>query len=413
MSSTPRTVRIPAISAPRLSPPSPSDFARYLRTETFGGLILLGAAAVALIWANSPWADAYLSLRDAHVGTDVLGLDLTIGHWAQEGLLAVFFFVAGLELKREIVLGELSSLKQAILPVLAAVGGVVVPIVICIAIGWGTAGIEKAWAIPAATDIAFALGVLALVGSRIPSSARVFLLALAVVDDLIAIAIIAAVFTDSLDLVALAVAAAAMALYWWCQRRRITTRFVYIPLAIITWVAVYNAGIHATIAGVALGLLTRVRPDPGEDCAPGSRLEHRIQPISAAICVPLFALFAAGVPISAPIVGDLFSDRIAIGIMVGLVVGKTIGIFGTSWLCIRLRLAAKPEGFFVRDLLAVAILGGIGFTVSLLIADLALPPAEAELAKAAVLLSSMVASLLGAAALIRRGRVHSRLLDDD
>ena len=402
----------PLIDAPKISPPSPTEFARYLRTETFGGIVLLAAAAVALIWANSPLSEAYLSVRDAHVGTDFLNLDLTIGHWAQEGLLAVFFFVAGLELKREIVLGELSTAKQAVLPVAAAVGGVIVPIAICLAIGWGTSGIEKAWAIPAATDIAFALGVLALVGSRIPSSARVFLLALAVVDDLIAIAIIAVVFSESLNLGALAIGAAAMVLYWYCQRRRITSYVVYVPLAIVTWVAVYNAGIHATIAGVALGLLTRVRADPGEECAPGGRLEHRLQPISAAVCVPLFALFAAGVPVSGSVIGTMFTDRIAIGIMVGLVVGKTIGIFGTSWIIIRLRIAQKPAGFYTRDLLAVAILGGIGFTVSLLIADLALDPAEAELAKAAVLISSMVASLLGAAALIRRGRVHSRLLDD-
>ncbi len=395
-----------------MSPPSATEFVRYLRTETFGGMVLLAAAALALIWANSPWSGGYLSVRDAHVGTDFLDLDLSVGHWAQEGLLAIFFFVAGLELKREIVLGELSEMKQAILPIAAAVGGVLVPIAICVAIGWGTAGIDQAWAIPAATDIAFALGVLALVGSRVPSSARVFLLALAVVDDLIAIAIIAVVFSESLDLRALAIGAAAMAVYWWCQHRRVTTRVIYIPLAIVTWVAVYNAGIHATIAGVALGLLTRVRADPGEECAPGARLEHRLQPISAAVCVPLFAFFAAGVPVNGSIVGSLFSDRIAIGIMVGLVVGKTIGIFGTSWLMIRLRIARKPDGFFTRDLLAVAILGGIGFTVSLLIADLALPPAEAELAKAAVLISSMIASLLGAAALIRRGRVHSRLLDD-
>ncbi|MGU3293133.1 Na+/H+ antiporter NhaA [Williamsia sp. M5A3_1d] len=396
-----------------MSPPSPSEFARYLRTETFGGMVLLAAAAVALLWVNSPWGDTYVSLRDTHVGLDVLGLDLTIGHWAQDALLAVFFFVAGLELKREIVLGELSSLKQATLPIAAAVGGVVVPIAVCLAIGWGTPGIERSWAIPAATDIAFALGILALVGSRIPSSARVFLLALAVVDDLIAIAIIAVVFTESLNFLALAVGVAALALYWVCQRRRITSPFVYVPLAVITWVAVYNAGIHATIAGVALGLLTRVRSDPGEDHAPGARLEHRIQPISAAICVPIFALFAAGVPVSPSVAGDLFTDRIALGIMVGLVVGKTVGIFGVSWALIRLGWVTKPAGFFPRDMLAVAILGGIGFTVSLLIAELALPPEEAELAKAAVLLSSMVASLIGAAALIRRGRVHTRLLDDD
>ncbi|GAA2057069.1 Na+/H+ antiporter NhaA [Williamsia deligens] len=376
-------------------------------------MVLLGAAAVALLWVNSPWGDVYLSLRDAHVGPDVLGLHLSVGHWAQDALLAVFFFVAGLELKREIVLGELSSLRQATLPIAAAVGGVVVPIVICLAIGWGTSGIERAWAIPAATDIAFALGILALVGSQIPSSARVFLLALAVVDDLIAIAIIAIVFTESLNFLAAGVAVAALASYWLCQRQRVTSPVVYVPLAVITWVAVYDAGIHATIAGVALGLLTRVRPDPDEDHAPGARLEHRIQPISAAICVPIFALFAAGVPVNPSVAGELFSDRIALGIMVGLVVGKTVGIFGVSWVLIRLGWVTKPAGFFPRDMLAVAILGGIGFTVSLLIAELALPPEEAELAKAAVLLSSMAASLIGAAALIRRGRVHTRLLDED
>ncbi|WP_299572954.1 Na+/H+ antiporter NhaA [uncultured Williamsia sp.] len=391
----------------RLSPPGPGEFARYLRTETFGGVVLLVAAAVALLWANSPWSDSYVSLRDAHIGMSFLNLDLTVGHWAQEAVLAVFFFVAGLELKREIVVGELSSARQAALPVIAAAGGVIVPIGIFLLIAHGTPGAGQAWAIPAATDIAFALGVLALVGSRIPSSARVFLLALAVVDDLIAIAIIAAVFTESINWWALLVAVAACVAYALAQRARIRTPLLYVPLALITWVAMYNAGIHATIAGVALGLLTRVRADPGEDCSPAGRLEHRIQPVSAAICVPLFALFAAGVPLTVSALGDLATDRIAIGIVVGLVVGKTIGIFGVSFVAIRMKWVARPDGLSLRDMLAVSILGGIGFTVSLLIAELALPTGEADAAKAAVLLSSMAASLLGAAALIRRGRVHA------
>lgn len=393
----------------KLSPPGPGEFARYLRTETFGGVVLLVAAAAALLWANSPWSDSYVALRDAHVGTSFLGLDLTVGHWAQEAVLAVFFFVAGLELKREIVVGELSSLRQAALPIVAAVGGVVVPIGIFLAIADGTPGADRAWAIPAATDIAFALGVLALVGSRIPSGARVFLLALAVVDDLIAIVIIAVVFTASINWWALAIAAASCAVYALAQRARIRSSFLYVPLAVITWIAMYQAGIHATIAGVAFGLLTRVRTDPGEECSPAGRLEHRIQPISAAVCVPLFALFAAGVPLTASALGDLTGDRIAIGIAVGLVVGKTIGIFGVSFVAIRMRWVARPDGLSLRDMLAISILGGIGFTVSLLIAELALPPGEADAAKAAVLLSSMAASLVGAAALIRRGRVHAAL----
>lgn len=391
----------------RLSPPGPGEFGRYLRTETFGGVVLLLAAAAALLWANSPWSDSYVALRDAHVGTSFLGLDLTVGHWAQEAVLAVFFFVAGLELKREIVIGELSSPRQAALPIIAAAGGVIVPIGIFLAIAHGTPGADRAWAIPAATDIAFALGVLALVGSRIPSGARVFLLALAVVDDLIAIAIIAVVFTESINWWAMAVAVAACVGYAFAQRARIRSPFLYVPLAAITWIAMYQAGIHATIAGVALGLLTRVRTDPGEECSPAGRLEHRIQPFSAAVCVPLFALFAAGVPLTASALGDLAGDRIAIGIAVGLVVGKTIGIFGVSFVAIRMRWVARPDGLSLRDMLAVSILGGIGFTVSLLIAELALPPGEADAAKAAVLLSSMAASLLGAAALIRRGRVHA------
>ncbi|MBT0567155.1 Na+/H+ antiporter NhaA [Williamsia sp. CHRR-6] len=395
-----------------MTPPNPSEFARYLRTETFGGIVLLAAAAVALVWANSPWSHAYISLRDSHIGVDVFKLDLTVGHWAQEALLAVFFFVAGLELKREIVLGELSERKQALLPAAAAIGGVVIPVLICLGIGWGTPGIEKAWAIPAATDIAFALGVLALVGSRIPSSARVFLLALAVVDDLIAIAIIAVVFTDTLNLWALLAAGASFLLYWWLQRARVRSSLIYVPLAVVAWVATYNAGIHATVAGVALGLLTRVRADPGENDSPGARLEHRIQPISAAVCVPLFALFAAGVPVTSEVMGAVFSDPIALGVMVGLVVGKPLGIFGTSYALLKMGLADKPEGFFTRDLAAVAILGGIGFTVSLLIAELALPVDQAEQAKAAVLVASLAASLVGSAALVRRGRVHKRLLEE-
>lgn len=383
-----------------------SELSRYLRTETIGGSILLAAAALALIWANSPWSDAYTGLRDFQLGPSALHLHLTVGAWVQDGLLAVFFFVAGLELKRELVVGELSDRKKALLPIIAAVGGVITPALITLAVGWGQPGIERAWAIPVATDIAFALGVLALTGSRIPAGARVFLLSLAVVDDLLAIAIIATVFTTTIAFAWLLGALACGLGYWFAQHRRLTSPWLYVPLALLTWYCVHQSGIHATIAGVLLGLLTRVRADSGEDDAPAVRLEHRLQPWSAGLCVPLFALFASGVPISGDVLGTLLTDRLTLAIVLGMFFGKIIGIFGVSWLSVRLGIAAKPAGLGFRDMFALSVLGAIGFTVSLLVTELALDGAEQDKAKAAVLLTSLAASLIGSALLLRRGRVH-------
>ncbi|WP_410637231.1 Na+/H+ antiporter NhaA [Amycolatopsis sp. lyj-346] len=388
-----------------------SEFARYLRTETTGGLILLGATAVALLWANSPLRDSYDALRGFRLGPEFLHLNLTVGDWAKDGLLALFFFVAGLELKRELVIGELSRFKQAILPVVAAIGGMVVPALVALAVGWGTPGIERAWAIPVATDIAFALGVLALTASNLPSSARVFLLSLAVVDDLGAIVVIAVLFTTQFDLVAVAVAVVALALYAFLQHRRVRTPWLYVPLALVTWVAVHSAGVHATIAGVALGLLTRVRADEGEPEAPALRLEHRLQPWSAAVAVPVFALFAAGISINADALGAVFTTALPLAVLAGLLGGKVVGILGASLLAVKLRAAEKPRGMGWRDMAALSVLGGVGFTVSLLIADLSLPAGASELAKAAVLIASAVASLLAAALLVRRSKVHARIAD--
>jgi Na+:H+ antiporter, NhaA family len=390
-----------------------TEFARYLRTETVGGMILLAATAVALIWANSPAAGAYTALRDLHVGPESLHLSLSVGDWAKDGLLAIFFFVAGLELKRELVIGELNNLKAAILPVVAAVGGMVVPAVIALGVGWGEPGIERAWAIPVATDIAFALGVLAITASGLPNGLRLFLLSLAVVDDLGAIVLIAVLFTASFNLVAAAVAVALLALYAFLQHRRVTSPWLYVPIALGTWVAVHEAGVHATIAGVALALLTRVRKDHYEHEAPALRLEHRLQPWSAAVAVPLFALFAAGVPVNGEALGALFTDRLALAVMLGLVVGKLVGIVGASALAVLLKAAVWPSGAGPRDIVAVAMLGGVGFTVSLLISDLALDGPAAEQAKAAVLLASMTASLLAAVLLMRRSRAHQRAGDDE
>ncbi len=386
---------------------------RFLRTETVGGTALLIAAAIALLWANSPWSESYAHLAEIKVGSDdwtafgfPLHLQLSLADWAKDGLLAIFFFVAGLELKRELVVGELSTVRGAALPVLCAVGGVVVPAIIAFGIARDNPYIESAWAIPIATDIAFALGILSLIGSRLPSGARVFLLGLAVVDDLIAIAVIAVLFAGDLKVGWLAVAAAGCALYWFGQRRRITTFLYYVPIAIVVWVAMLQSGVHATIAGVALGLLTRVKPDPGELESPAERLEHTIQPVSALVCVPIFAFFASGVAVNGEVFRELFTDDLALGIMIGLFFGKIIGISGASVIAVKLRLAERPEGLDNRDILALSVLGAIGFTVSLLVAELALPEGEADLAKAAVLLTSVAASVIGALLLMRRGRVH-------
>lgn len=389
-----------------------TSLARFLRTETVGGSLLLVAAALALIWVNSPLGDSYAALRDFEIGPESLHLHLSLGTWAKDGLLAVFFFVAGLELKRELVVGELADRKKALLPVIAACGGVVLPAVIAATVGWGTPGMDRGWAIPVATDIAFALGVLALTGSRIPTSARVFLLSLAVVDDLIGIALIAVLFTSGLALTWLVATVALAAAYWVAQQRRITTAWLYVPLALLTWYAMHQAGIHATVAGVVLGLLTRVRADSGEDYAPSERLEHRIQPWSAGFCVPVFALFASGVPLGAEMIGNVFTDPVGLAIVLGLLVGKTVGIFSSAWLAIRVGIATRPTGLMWGDLFALAVLGAIGFTVSLLIAELSLGGvdggAAAEIAKAAVLVTSLIASILGSALLLRRGRAHRK-----
>lgn len=397
------------LSSPR------SELARYLRTETVGGSLLLVAAAIALLWVNSPWGGSYLTLTETHLAIPPLHLDLTLADWVKDGLLAVFFFVVGLELKRELVVGELADPRRAALPIIAAVGGVATPALIAYSVGFGVDGMDRGWAIPVATDIAFALAVLAMTGSRIPASARVFLLSLAVVDDLLAIVLIAILFTAGLAFTWLLVALACCAAWWFAQHRRWNSPLIYIPLALLCWYALHEAHIHPTLAGVACGLLTRVRADDGEDEAPATRWEHKFQPISAGLCVPLFALFASGVPINGEVLGDLFTERLSVAIILGLLLGKIIGIFGISWAAIRTGLVERPANLDYRDMFALSVLGAIGFTVSLLVAELALEdyPASAELAKAAVLVTSMAASLIGSALLLRRGRVHQARRDAD
>ena len=265
---------------------------------------------MALVWANSPWGDSYADLATHVVAFGPLNLDLTLQQWAADGLLAVFFFIAGVELKHELVLGTLSKPSRAAVPVAAAVGGMVVPAAIYLAVNVSSSsGSPGGWGIPMATDIAFALAVLAIAGRSLPVALRAFLLTLAVVDDLGAILVIALFYSKGFSLGWFLAAVAACAAYWLLQRARVRSPLVYVPLALATWFFVHDSGIHATVAGVALGLLTRVKPDPGEAAAPTDRMEHLLRPLSAGVCVPLFAFFSAGVdlrgdgllgPLSAP-----------------------------------------------------------------------------------------------------------------
>ncbi|HET7723426.1 MAG TPA: Na+/H+ antiporter NhaA, partial [Propionibacteriaceae bacterium] len=281
--------------------------AALLRTETAGGLVLVAAAVVALVWANSPWSASYIALRDTAVGPAALHLHLTLGQWAADGLLAVFFFLVGLELKHEFVAGDLRNPGTAAVPIAAAAGGVVVPVLIYLALNGGGHGL-RGWAVPAATDIAFALAVLAIISSHLPAALRTFLLTLAVVDDLIAIVIIAVAYTSTIDLLALALAAVPVAVFaLLVQRRpaffasrRWSVVVILLPVAVVAWALVHASGIHATIAGVVLGMCVPVVRDgaeAGEERPLAEMLDHLVRPISAGFVVPVFALLSAGVAI--------------------------------------------------------------------------------------------------------------------
>ncbi|MGP4113537.1 Na+/H+ antiporter NhaA [Streptomyces sp. 4N509B] len=394
--------------------PKRKAVADFFRTEVFGGLSLLVATILALVLANSALSDAYTSLRDHHLDIPALGLELSVGHWASDGLLALFFFVAGIELKRELVVGELRRPAEAVLPVVAACGGVVLPALIYVAVAGAGGGPMDGWAVPMATDIAFVLGVLALVGRQLPAALRTFLLTLAIVDDLIAILIIAVFFTATLNLLALAGALAVLAVFYVLHRRNVRGWYLYVPLALAVWVLMYNSGVHATIAGVALGMLLRVTSRPDEEESPADRIAHRVHPYSAAVAVPLFALFAAGVEISPDALEKMAGEPAATGVALGLVAGKFVGILGATYLAVRLTPARLNPSLSWPDMAGGAMLAGIGFTVSLLITELAFEdqPALAAAVKVAVLLGSTVAALCATVILLARGRRHRRRRDD-
>lgn len=400
--------------------------ANLLRTETAGGAALLVAAVIALAWANSPWREAYTALGDIVVGPSALHLDLPLRAWAADGLLAIFFLVAGVELKREFVAGDLSDRRKAALPIAAAACGVALPALLFAGTVLLTAGargtapgaILHGWAIPTATDIAFALAVLAIIGSRLPSALRAFLLTLAVVDDLIAITIIAVFYTQQLHLLWLALALVPLAAWHLLLRRGVTNPALLAALALVTWGLVHASGVHATVAGVLLGLAVpvarQVEEDPDQHSL-AERLEHRVRPFSAGFAVPVFAFFAAGVTVVGGGLGAAAGDAAALGVVVGLVAGKAVGIFGGTWAFTRFTSAELDEDLGWADVLGLSLLAGVGFTVSLLIGDLAYGAGteHAEHVKLAVLVASLIAAVLAAIVLRSRNRHHARIADQE
>ena len=391
---------------------------QILRSETVGGALLLAATVVALVWANSPLAEGYFALRDFRVGPAAWHLDLSLGGWASDGLLAIFFFVAGLELKREFVAGDLRSPARAIVPITAAVGGVIVPAMLFTLVNLN-AGPEvlHGWAIPTATDIAFALAVLAVISTHLPSALRTFLLTLAVVDDLVAIAIIAVFYPGELHLQFLAVAALPLLAFTWLVQKRIRSWYLLLPLAVAAWALVHASGIHATVAGVLLGFavpVVRSAKRGGPDAGPGlaEHFEHRFRPLSAGVAVPLFAFFSAGVALGGLSgLKSAFTDTVAIGIVVALVVGKFVGVFGATWLVTKTTRATLDDGLAWIDVAGLALLAGVGFTVSLLISELSFGGDSPHYghAKVAILAGSVIAAMLASVVLRSRNRHYRKL----
>lgn len=392
----------------RISPDDERNIVDVLRTEKAGGALLLLGALVALVWANSPWSDSYETLRQTVVGPAALHLDLSLAAWANDGLLTIFFFVVGLELKREIVAGELRRPASAALPVVAAVGGMLVPAALFTLVNL-SGGDLRGWAVPTATDIAFAIAVLAVVGRSLPNSLRAFLLTLAVVDDLLAIIVIAVAYSDSISFGWLAASLGVIAVFGLLTRRRITSAWLLVPIGVVAWAFMHASGVHATIAGVLLGLVVPGTPDESEEHCLAAHIEHRWRPISAGFAVPVFALLAAGVSLNPEALMAAAKDPVAQGIVLGLVLGKPLGIIGGTWLVATATRTPLARGLGWGDVLAVGFVAGIGFTVSLLISSLAFGEGSAteEHARAAILVASVIAAALGGIGLAVRDRHHA------
>ncbi|MFG2139012.1 Na+/H+ antiporter NhaA [Streptomyces sp. NPDC048650] len=394
--------------------PERNFIADALRAETVGGVLLLVAAVAALIWANT-LSGSYAAIRGFHLGPASLGLDLSVQHWAANGLLALFFFVAGIELKRELVAGELRDPKAAALPVVAALCGMAMPAIVYAAVNGIGGGSLQGWAVPTATDIAFALAVLAVLGTSLPSALRAFLLTLAVVDDLFAILIIAIFFTSKIDFLALGLAVVGLVAFYLLLRKGVRGWYIYVPLALVIWGLMENSGVHATIAGVAMGLMLRCHRRDGETRSPGEHIEHLVRPLSAGLAVPLFALFSAGVSVSGGAVHEVFTRPETLGVVLGLIVGKALGVFGGTWATARFTKAELNPDLKWPDVFAVAALAGIGFTVSLLIGELAFSEdlALAAEIKASVLIGSLLAAVFAGVLLKVRNTKYKQLCEEE
>jgi Na+:H+ antiporter, NhaA family len=411
----------------------------FLRVEAAGSLLLLLAAAVALVWANSPWAESYDALWHAHLTIDVgpLHLDESLQHWVNDALMVIFFFVVGLEIKYELVNGDLRDPKTAALPIVAAMGGMVVPAGLYIALNPPGSDGAAGWGIPMATDIAFAVGVLGILGRRIPSAARLFLLTLAIVDDIGAILVIAVFYTADLSLTWLAIAVGLLGAMVVARTLRVWSTVVYVVLGVGVWFALLESGVHATLAGVAIGLIAPATPllkeevarqharealrdnslDPDElaklrfllkeSVSVVERLISTLHPVSAYVVLPVFALANAGVELGA--IGKVFTEPVGLGIILGLVLGKPVGIFVASFLAVRLGLGRLPEQTSWSMLVGLGAVAGIGFTVSIFIAGLSFPGAEllTDEAKIAILLASLFAAIIGVALLLAATRDRS------
>jgi NhaA family Na+:H+ antiporter len=432
-----------------------TPFREFAHLEASGGILLFVAAVVALAWANSPWSEAYFDLWHAEVTVQAgrYSISESLSHWINDGLMAVFFFVVGLEIKREVLVGELAAPRRAALPIGAAIGGAIVPAAIYVALNAGGVG-ARGWGVPMATDIAFALGVLAILGSRVPTGLKVFLTALAIVDDILAVLVIALFYTDAIDWDALLLGTVILALLVGANLAHIRQPVVYFLLGVALWLAFLDSGVHATVAGVLLALTipARTRIDSAEFLirtravlddferageyganiltnvsqraavqdletaaedvqAPSQRLEHVLHPWVAYLIVPLFALANAGVEIGDNL-GDALRSEIALGILLGLVVGKQAGILLAAWLLVRGGLSSLPEGTSWRQVHGAACVAGIGFTMSLFIADLAFLDAQLlATAKVGILAASVVSGSLGWALLRRAVSSSSPMFD--
>lgn len=374
---------------------------KFLRLESASGIILILSAALAMLLANSSLAGSYQAFLDVPVQIRIAALDINkpLLLWINDGFMAIFFLLVGLEVKREMLEGALSTREQATFPAIAALGGMLAPALVYTLFNYSDEVARAGWAIPAATDIAFALGVMALLGKRVPLSLKVFLLALAIMDDLGVIVIIALFYTSQLSLEALVVSLTAIAVLWWMNRRGVDRISAYILVGVVLWVAVLKSGVHATLAGVIVGFMVPIKGVRHE--SPLKHLEHALHPWSAYLILPLFAFANAGVSLAGIGLADMLKP-VPLGIMLGLFIGKPLGVFTISWLAVKIGVAKMPDGITFRHIFAVSILCGIGFTMSMFIASLAFEHGGLDYgnySRLGILSGSTLAAVLGYLAL--------------